>query len=71
MEIGANLADFIRSIVQPLYLVGIGAAALYFLLQRSLAKLLGFAIVATMVGTFIFVPEAWRGVAEHFAGLLS
>lgn len=71
MEIGTNIANFLRSIIQPLYLVGIGAAAMFFLVQRSLAKLLGFMLVAILVGTFIFAPEAWRGVAESFAGLLS
>lgn len=70
MELGSNLAEFIRGIIQPLYLVGIGAAALYFLVQRSLAKLLAFALVAVLVGSFIFVPSAWQGVAESFAGLL-
>lgn len=70
MDIGANLAEFIRQIIQPLYLVGIGTAALYFLMARSLAKLLAFAMLAVFVGVFVFVPGAEAGVAETFAGLL-
>lgn len=71
MEIGTNIANFVRSIIQPLYLVGIGAAAMFFLVQRSLAKLLGFMLVAILVGTFIFAPQVWRGIAEGFAGMLT
>lgn len=71
MEIGTNIADFLRAIIQPLYLVGIGAAALYFLFRRSLAQLLGFMLVAVFVGSFIFAPGAWQNVAETFGGLLS
>lgn len=71
MELGANLADFIRQLTQPLYLAGVGVAALYFLAARSVAKLLAFALLAVVVGTFVFTPGAWQSVAEELAGLLS
>lgn len=66
-----EILAFMKAVLQPLYLAGLGAAALYFLATGRVSALLRYGLAAVVIGAFIFVPEAVQGVAQGIADVIT
>lgn len=60
---GEGLRTFLQTIVGNIFLAGMGAGALVFLFRREFVRFAEFAVIATLVATFIFTPEMWVKLA--------
>lgn len=66
-----EIIDFMKALLRPLYLAGLGAAALYFLATGRVSALLRYGLAAVVIGAFIFAPEAVQGVAQGIADVIT
>lgn len=58
MNFGENLQEWFSTQVGAVFMVIIGAVAIYFLVRREFSKFVGFGIFAMIVGVFVFTPES-------------
>lgn len=58
MNFGQNIQNWFSTQVGALFMVIIGAIAIYFLVKREFSRFVGFAIFAMIVGVFVFTPES-------------
>ena len=58
MNFGENLQEWFSTQVGALFMVIIGAVAIYFLVRREFSKFVGFGVFAMIVGVFVFTPES-------------
>ena len=57
MNFGENIQHWFSTQVGALFLVIIGAIAIYYLVKREFSNFVGFAIFAMIVGVFVFTPD--------------
>lgn len=54
MNFGQNIYNFLISNLQPLVLAGIGALAVYALVERKISKLIGIILLGIIAVGFVF-----------------
>ncbi len=59
-----GLKDLILGWAGNLFLGIVGAAALIFLVKREFVRFLEFAILAILIGVFIYQPDVIKGIAD-------
>ncbi|OWA33038.1 hypothetical protein CDO73_26185 [Saccharibacillus sp. O23] len=57
MNFGEKIQESFSTQVGALFLVIIGAMAIYFLVKREFSRFVGFAVFALFVSVFVFVPD--------------
>lgn len=60
MNFGENIQAWFSTQIGALFMVIIGAVAIYFLVRREFSKFVGFALFAMVVGVFVFAPDNVR-----------
>ena len=60
----AGLVDWIRGLIAPLFLGGIGIIAVFFLFTRELTKFAQFLILAVAVAVVFYTPGLVETVAK-------
>ena len=58
MNFGENIQNWFSVQIGALFLVIIGAVAIYFLIKREFSRFVGFAVFAMIVGVFVFTPDS-------------
>lgn len=64
MNFGSNLQDWFSGEVGALFMVIIGAVAIFYLVKREFSKFAGFAIFAMIVSIFVFAPESIKKLGK-------
>jgi hypothetical protein len=62
MNFGENIQNWFSTQIGALFLVIIGAVAIYCLVKREFSRFVGFAIFAMIVGVFVFTPGSVKDV---------
>lgn len=70
MNFGENFQSWFATQVGAVFLVVIGALAIYFLVKREFSRFVGFAIFAMIVGVFVFTPENVLSLGENLWSVL-
>jgi hypothetical protein len=65
MNFGENIQAWFSTQIGSLFMVIIGAVAIYFLVKREFSKFVGFAIFAMIVGVFVFTPDAVKNLGSR------
>ncbi|ALA55249.1 hypothetical protein CAY60_020790 [Shouchella clausii] len=60
MNFGQNIQSWFSTQIGALFLVIIGAVAIYFLVKREFSRFVGFAVFALIVSVFVFMPQQVR-----------
>ena len=58
MNFGENLHNWFSTEMGAVFMVVIGAIAIFFLVRREFSKFIGFAVFAMITGVFIFQPDS-------------
>lgn len=66
-----EILAFMKAVLQPLYLAGLGAGALYFLATGRVSALMRYGLAAVVIGVFIFAPGVVEGVAHGIADVIA
>lgn len=71
-EVGVfdEVVRWVAAVIRPLFLAGVGAGALYFLVAGRIGELMRYALAVVVIGAFVFAPDAVIGVAEGIAGVI-
>ncbi|MCA1041999.1 hypothetical protein LCM00_21095 [Bacillus infantis] len=64
MNFGENIQEWFSTQIGALFLVIIGAVAIYFLVKREFSKFVGFAVFAMVVGVFVFTPDSVKDLGS-------
>lgn len=64
MNFGENIQEWFSAQIGALFLVIIGAVAIYFLVKREFSRFVGFAIFAMVVGVFVFTPDSVKNLGS-------
>lgn len=56
----------IRDFIGPIFLLGIGIAAMSFLFQRQMMQFLQFMVLAVGISVLLYFPEVIKNAAEIF-----
>lgn len=64
MNFGENAQDWFGTQIGALFMVIIGAVAIYYLVKREFSKFVGFGIFAMIVGIFVFSPESVKSLGK-------
>ena len=64
MNFGENIQEWFSTQIGALFLVIIGAVAIYFLVKREFSKFVGFALFAMVVGVFVFTPDSVKDLGS-------
>jgi hypothetical protein len=70
MNFGENFQSWFATQVGAVFLVAIGALAIFFLVRREFSRFVGFAIFAMIVGVFVFAPENVLRLGENLWAIL-
>lgn len=62
-----GFADMITNFIGPLFLLGIGIAALSFLFQRQMMQFLQFIVLALGIAVLLYFPEVIKNAASLFS----
>jgi hypothetical protein len=62
MNFGENIQTWFSTQIGALFMVIIGALAIYFLIKREFSRFVGFAVFAMLVGVFVFAPESVKNL---------
>ncbi|MDM5205410.1 MULTISPECIES: hypothetical protein [Cytobacillus] len=65
MNFGENIQSWFSTQIGALFLVAIGAIAIYFLVKREFSRFVGFAIFAMVVGVFVFNPDTITNLGSN------
>lgn len=65
MNFGENIQTWFSTQIGALFLVIIGAVAIYFLVKREFSKFVGFAIFAMIVGVFVYTPDSVKDLGTN------
>lgn len=61
---GKGLRDLIATFVGNIFMAGVGAVSLVFLFRREFVRFMEFLVLALLIGSLIYVPEVWIGLAK-------
>ncbi|HER2025535.1 hypothetical protein LCL90_22900 [Bacillus infantis] len=64
MNFGENIQEWFSAQIGALFLVIIGAVAIYFLVKREFSRFVGFALFAMVVGVFVFTPDSVKDLGS-------
>ncbi|OXT15222.1 hypothetical protein B9K06_22185 [Bacillus sp. OG2] len=64
MNFGENIQEWFSTQIGALFLVIIGAVAIYFLVKREFSKFVGFAVFAMVVAVFVFTPDSVKDLGS-------
>ncbi|AIE61707.1 hypothetical protein [Bacillus methanolicus] len=62
MNFGENIQNWFSTQIGALFMVIIGAVAIYFLIKREFSRFVGFAIFSMIVGVFVFTPDSVKNL---------
>lgn len=62
-------ADAIRGFIGPIFLLGIGIAAMSFLFQRQMMQFLQFIVLALGIAVLLYFPGIIKRAAELFQNI--
>ena len=65
MNFGENIQAWFSTQIGALFLVIIGAVAIYFLVKREFSRFVGFAFFAMLVGVFVFNPDSVKNLGTR------
>jgi hypothetical protein len=65
MNFGENIQTWFSTQIGALFLVIIGAVAIYFLVRREFSRFVGFAVFAMIVGVFVFTPDLVKNLGSN------
>lgn len=65
-----GLADWLRAIFGPLFLVIVGIVALFFLFTREITRFVQFVVLALAIAVIFYYPDFLVTVAEGVASAL-
>lgn len=68
---GDKLATTLRDFIAPLFLLGVGIAALSFLFRRQITEFLQFVALAIGISLFFYFPGFLEGLAKLLSQALS
>jgi hypothetical protein len=66
MNFGENIQTWFSTQIGALFLVIIGAVAIFFLVKREFSKFVGFFIFALIVSVFVFMPDTIKTLGQKF-----
>lgn len=66
MNFGENIQHWFSAQVGALFLVAIGALAIYYLIRREFSRFVGFGIFALIVSVFVFAPGSIKTLGATF-----
>lgn len=64
-----KFASTIRGFIGPIFLLGIGIAALSFLFQRQMTQFLQFMVLAVGIAVLLYTPQVIENAAKLFANI--
>ncbi|MBB2483482.1 hypothetical protein H5P36_25410 [Bacillus sp. APMAM] len=64
MNFGENIQEWFSTQIGALFLVIIGAVAIYFLVRREFSKFVGFGVFALIVSVFVFTPDVIKDLGS-------
>lgn len=64
-----GFATTIRNFIGPIFLLGIGIAAMSFLFQRQMMQFLQFMVLAVGIAVLLYFPEVIKNAASLFSGI--
>lgn len=64
-----GFADAIRNFIGPIFLLGIGIAAMSFLFQRQMTQFLQFIVLALGIAVLLYFPNVIKNAAGLFQNL--
>lgn len=64
MNFGENIQEWFSTQIGALFLVIIGAVAIYFLVRREFSKFVGFRVFALIVSVFVFTPDVIKDLGS-------
>lgn len=62
MNFGQNIFSWAQSNLQPLVLVGLLAAGLFFMIERKFSKMIGLVVVAVIAVGFVFATSQVKDI---------
>lgn len=65
MNFGENIQAWFSTQIGALFMVIIGAVAIYFLVKREFSRFVGFGIFAMIVGVFVFAPNNVKALGNR------
>lgn len=65
MNFGENIQAWFSTQIGALFMVIIGAVAIYFLVRREFSRFVGFALFAMIVGVFVFAPDSVQNLGSR------
>lgn len=66
MNFGENIQNWFGTQIGALFLVIIGAVAIYFLVKRQFSQFVGFFVFALIVSVFVFAPDTVKSLGSKF-----
>lgn len=64
-----SFANTIRNFIGPIFLLGIGIAAMSFLFQRQMTQFLQFMVLAVGIAVLLYTPQVIENAAKLFANI--
>ena len=66
----AGLVDWIRGLIAPLFLGGIGVIAVFFLFTREITRFAQFILLAVAIAVIFYTPGIVPWIAKGITGAL-
>jgi hypothetical protein len=70
VALGEPLMEMVSGTVKAAFGTLVGVIALVFIVKKEFVRLLEFALLAVVVGTFVYVPQLWVSIAKVVAGAI-